>query len=336
MTTNTYQQQNLGDNLSQVVLFDDQQDKTVRSFERGPDQPTIRLAGMLWCCTDATRLGTLGLSGVTEAFLRWNGTAWTVQGVAVSSAGAAQWVDSRGKTAMAADLAMGGHKITGATAATAPGGVVILDQVILANGSNDFTADQSMGDNRLKDLGAPEAPNDAMRLADLPAYLSQMWWQTNYDSLANGKPVKWVDAADEDASFTEVGFVPRRLRLRLTGEFRRQSDNSLWGDIAVDGLEIDVSRWNSVAAGGDAGNDSGYFLVATIDSPSTARKAFVYIKWKFAEGPAGYVGPLGFYMKLTSGVVSGLPSDVPLKLGKVGSTSAAGVAQAMAWYGRGI
>jgi hypothetical protein len=158
----TYQTQNLGASISGVVQADDGQDAAIRSFERGNTEPGVREVGLLWLCTDTTRLSSLGLSSVPEAFLQWTGSAWRVFAVTGSPQ-----LNAAGTVQPTADLPMNSRKLTNLGAGTNPNDSVRRAQVVLLDGSQAFTGAQSMGGFKLTNLAAPTNPNDAARLADL-------------------------------------------------------------------------------------------------------------------------------------------------------------------------
>ncbi|MFZ2875481.1 MAG: hypothetical protein WAZ94_13490 [Phycisphaerales bacterium] len=157
-----YEQQDLGDNLSQVVQFDDDQDEAVRSHERGSTEPTIKPAGLLWCSTNTTIIGTAGGGSLTEAFLWYSGSAWKFVLDPNQKA-----INAGGTVAFAADQAMGSHKLTGLSAGSASGHSVRYEQVMLLSGANAMAADLDMGGHKVTDLAAPAAASDAARKQDV-------------------------------------------------------------------------------------------------------------------------------------------------------------------------
>lgn len=157
-----YTTQNLGASISGVVQADDVQDDAIRSFERGNTEPGVKPAGLLWLCTDTTRLSSLGLSGVAEAFLQWTGSAWRVFASTSSPC-----LNAAGHVLPTADLPMNSRKLTNLAAGTNANDSVRKAQVVLLDGTQAFTGAQSMGGFKLTNLAAPTNANDAARLADL-------------------------------------------------------------------------------------------------------------------------------------------------------------------------
>jgi hypothetical protein len=314
--------QNLGANISQIVTADDAQDEAIRSLERGNVEPTTKPAGLLHDTLVTAILSSTGASGLglAEVIARWNGSAWTLFCDPLQ-----RQVNAGGTIPYVADQPMGSHKFTGLSAGSAAGHSVRYEQVILTSGANAFAANQSMGGNKITSLGTPTADADAATKlyvdSAVPVYPCSHWYNTNRDELGNGKPVVVRQFDDQTDTYTEVGFVPRRLRLRLTGTFRRQSDNDATNGIIVDGLELDVWRWNEDATGGDDGTWDEV-MIGTVDGPISGTME-VWVKWKYSPGA------LGFYVYFIDG------SGDWFNLRKTGDAGVDGTIQAQAFFGDG-
>lgn len=297
--TGPYQQQSLGAALSTVVATDDTQDEAMRSMERGSSEPTIKPAGLLWWCSNGTILSSVGV-GVPSAV--------QTDGMALL-----RWNGSAWK-------------------------YVCPEQPLLdAAGKQKWLGTIDANGQQLDNLPFPATDDAPWRKGDVvrTIYPCSHWYQTNRDTLANSKPIVVQQEASQDATYTEVERVPRRLRIRLTGEFRAQSGNALWGssgDIQANGLEFEVYRWNAQTAGGDAGTE-GSILAATITHVGSGRKVDIYVEWKYAEGPPGEEDTLGFYLRFIGGG-SGFTTTW-LNIKKIGDSGTDGVVQAQAWYGEG-
>lgn len=153
-----YQTLLLGANLSEFAEDIEVQHEQIRSFERAANAsaPVIKPVGMIWDRTDYPVLG--------EAYLRWNGSAWTL----LFDPDHAQ-VNAGGTVAFTADQPMGGFKLTGLAAGSAAGHSVRFEQVVLVTGANAWTGNHNAGGNRLTNLGAPTSDNDAARRVDANA-----------------------------------------------------------------------------------------------------------------------------------------------------------------------
>jgi hypothetical protein len=221
-----YQRQNLGTNISTIVSFDDSQDESMRSYERGSTEPTITPTGLLWDCTDSTLLTSLGLSGVSEAMLRWDGSDWTVHAIVGTPALAAN-----GKVALTANLPAGGYKVTGLAAGSANGDSVRYEQVLLLAGGT-MAGNIAMVGNRVTGLGAPSSANDAARKTDVDGKVSNQFYQTTGTGAARidsgplyGDPdVNWVER------MKTTTFPAERARLVLKGQLVENSSGTAISD----------------------------------------------------------------------------------------------------------
>ncbi len=249
-----WQPQNLGANISQIVSADDAQDEAIRALERGGTAPTLatRPHGLLWNSTDATAITAAGGSGLLEAILRWDGSAWTLYADPKRAA-----INRHGTIAYAAHQPMGGFKLTGLAAGTASGDSVRYEQVLLLAGGT-MTGPIAMGGHRITGLGAPTGANDAARLADLenavPEQAAGLYYQTNRDRLGNSQPVILQQEADQAGTFTPLPEPPRRVTLRLYGRARRQDTNAAVAAGVLSGVEETFVFFDSDATGGDPGS----------------------------------------------------------------------------------
>lgn len=326
-------------NFSQVVLALDAQFEAVRSNERGNTEPGVKPDGLLWQTTDATTLTALTSTQP--------GGAWA-EGLVRYDAGGAVWkpihdtrytaLNDHGTVKLAANLNAGGNKIVALPAATASGDAMRFDEAVATDGSNAFTGDQSMGGNELTDLGAPTHPDSAVRLTDLngnPLYPDWAWWNTNRDALGDGSTIV-VEQNGDDTTYTNAGYVPRELTIRLWGDFRKQGgDAALLKPVQPQGLQFTVRRWNADAVGGDTGTED-MVLIASIDPADTTGVydiVDVYVRWKYFN-----VGPdanLGFYLRFKARASAGGADHGYLNLRKIGDSTVNGTIQAQGRFGVG-
>lgn len=292
--------------------------EAVRSFEYGSDEPTIRPAGLKWQSTNGTKLAAAGVPGtVTAAELRWTGSAWEY----FAPLGHGPMLAADGSVTVTGNIAMGNKKHTGLAAGTAAGDSVRYEQVDLRSGANAWTGDHDAGGKRLKNLPAPEHEDDAARLQDVEVlpFTGRFFYNTNRDVMGYGtdKTVKQQLEADQAAGHTKFGFVPRTLTVRISGKFRKQSDNSIAvsGDPNFD-VEFTVKRWDAQTAGGDAGTPTSS-IYQIYDS---VNDVYAVIVWRYVAGEEG------FTLRFRSGSDSG---DW-LRLRKAGDVSQDGAIHVMA------
>lgn len=137
----------LGANVSGLIGQLEIRHESMRGFERGVTEPTIKVVGQLWNRTDYPSYG--------EAYLRWNGSAWTLQ-----------WdpdhaqINAGGTVPFTANQPMGVHKLTGLAAGSANGDSVRYEQVLLLAGGT-MSGAIAMGTNKITGLGNPAANQDA-------------------------------------------------------------------------------------------------------------------------------------------------------------------------------
>lgn len=276
-----WQAQNLGANLSQIVAADDAQDIAILSCQRGITQPSGDGAplGNLWANSNGAAHGFVGDALM---YKRPDGTYY----VLIDPAHAV--LNAGGTVLPTADIPFNSKKITGLAAGTANGHAVRYQQVLkVSESTGALLADLDAGAFKVTNLAAPAGDAHAARRQD------------TFRS-SHGRFVYNATCAQENASTPDttsevcaelgsgiVSFVPRFSRLRLFGDVRLQSDNSVVGNIAA-AVERDVWRWNS--QGGDAGT-GGTVLVDTISAGAISVK--VYVEWRYSPADK-----LGFRLRL--------------------------------------
>lgn len=243
-----YQSQVLGTSLSTIVSSDDLQDEAIRTFERGAIVPTIRPTGLLHNSSDTTILAAAGLPA-GDGMVRWNGAAWT----GLMDLTRIQ-INASGTIAYAADQPMGSNKFTGLAAGSVAGHSVRYEQVVLVNGANTMTANLNMGSNRITNVAAPVAGTDAMRLEDRPSV--PIYFNSNRDAAGTGRGVVTRTSAADTTNFINMGFVPKRLQIRLHGRAHKVSDNTNGNIFVPSGAVFEETIWYADATGGDDGNPS--------------------------------------------------------------------------------
>lgn len=156
---------NIGSNISVIVSDRASIDEAMRSFERGSVEPTYKVTGQLWCCTDTTLLTSLGVpAAITEAYLRWNGSAWTLFADTQHPS-----LNAAGEIPMTGPLFMGTQQVRNLGNATAADHAPRFDQVVSRNGTYGLLANLDANNNRVINLAAPSSANDAARKTDVDA-----------------------------------------------------------------------------------------------------------------------------------------------------------------------
>lgn len=209
----------VGANLSGFATAINTQNEAIRTHERGSAVPSVLAAGLVWHSLDPVTLGNLGLTIPEALLIRTISNSW---GFLLDPRHAQ--INAGGTVAMGADLPMrdgagNRHKITGLKAGTAGDDATRMDQQILRDGSQAFTADQSMGGFRLTNLAAPTDANDAARLADLSsgAFLDSVLLETD---------------GDPQATRNILGFAPRRIIVRVYASLEREDGfNPIGNDV---------------------------------------------------------------------------------------------------------
>lgn len=253
-----YQQQNLGDTMSNIVLFDDQQDEAIRTLERGNTVPTVLAVGLRYISTDATWIGNLDAGGVylvgshSEAMAYYNGSAWKY----LMDVRHPQ-LNAGGTIKMAAALHFGGQKATNLAAGTNAGDAIRRDQAVLRNGDLALTGDLSAGNNKITNLAEPTDPNDAARLADLSAASGAVYGKRFRNTGADR--VETTETPGTSVGETiihrllELGVRPRRIELTFKGRFRDGTDGEGRGDyeiqLSLDACTAQSNNGSTVRAG---------------------------------------------------------------------------------------
>lgn len=242
--------QNLGANISGIVAADDAQDERMLAFQRGTTEPTGlgKPTGAVWDCTGGSVLTTLNTGGLTltEAYGRWNGSAWTLLFDPAHAC-----INRGGTVPFGANQPMGSHKLTGLAAGTANGDSVRYEQVVRVDSGGELVQDLDAGGFKIVDLGAPASANDAATKAyvdaSVPSSVGALVYKTNRDST---NPI--VLRTDGGSEKVVLGAMPREVVLRVTGDPRRQDDNNAVGAADLVGVEQRFIRWEA-DAGGEAG-----------------------------------------------------------------------------------
>jgi hypothetical protein len=243
-------------NLSAMIAAMTAQDEAMRSLERGSTAPGVLVTGLLYNKTDYAWAG-----GSDDAIMRYDGAAFTL----LMDPRSAQ-ICAGGTVAMAADLPMGGFKITGMDdgVASTDGATVGQMQAIAAGA---WIADHDAGGYLLKNLGSPFSQTSdavAARYDDtwqtthgLHRYIDAPAFDTVYGSgVTTGNGVVGGKRTDPT---TAVNFCPRHLHLMLSGAV-----TPIGGGASITTLaetHVDVYRHSGNAA---AWVSAGSFVVSTI------------------------------------------------------------------------
>jgi hypothetical protein len=297
-----YTQQTLGTNLSDIVTGDDGQDEAIRCLELGSVEPTVRIPGLLWQCTDSARIATAGgPSGLAIALLRWNGSAWVYLAALTG-----RLLSANGATTLTANLPCGGFILTGLGAGSANGHGVRYEQALLRNGgSGGLLANLNANSNRIVGLAAPVDDNDAARKIDVTSvpFAGRLWYNTNRDAAGLGTGGTVKQQTDGNSEQATLGFVPRELLVRVLGRFRVQGSNAIHvtGDTTFT-REFFLRRWADQSAGGDAGSPT----IATFEvNPQSGGGSGVYAVAEWRTG----AGSEGFSLRFRGGGGGGSPPD---------------------------
>lgn len=193
--------------LSTLVSLLAAQDEQIRSFERSviAAGPTLTPVGLVH---NATNYSGSGYTGSGEVWRRWNGTTFTL----LQDLDFPQ-INAGGTVAMAADLPMGGYKITGLVAGSASGHAVEYDQLAAAIAA--WTQDVDADSHELTNLGAPTDQQSAARLDDT--------WQATHAMGQQLAGFQMTDVATESTTYQQIlggkntDFAPRRVHLMFAG-----------------------------------------------------------------------------------------------------------------------
>lgn len=312
--------------ISDLEVTDGSQDEAMMSFQRGNVTPVAgKPVGVPWQCTDAaTIVAAGGPSGQSEAVLRWNGTAWTYwfwSGALLSA---------DGRVPLTGPMNAGNQRIFNLLAGSSADHAVRLDQVVLRSGANTMTGPLDMNNQRIRNLPAPVNADEPLRLTDAGAF-SNFTHRTNRSGT---NPLVIQQQSNQAATFCPLGFIPRKVRVRLSGRIWNQGTNS--GDSAgtIAPIELELFRWQDDSAGGD----SGTAVIALAGIPASSRTGSSYggpvsvvVQWRDDATPANR----GIFLRLRRGTGgSGDPvadSGEWLTLRNASNTGVDGVVQVLAW-----
>jgi hypothetical protein len=231
-----YAQQNLGDAMSQIVIFDDTQDEAIRSLERGNTLPTVLVTGLLHDSTSSTNIQNVDNPGTivsiathTEALIRYHGAGWNYLLDLRHPA-----LNSGGTVKMGASLDLGGQKIVSLAAGMAIGDAIRKDQAVLVDGTQALTGDWSAGTNKITDLAAPTNPNDAARLADITGDVTRgrgaLFQNLNAAEIFSKNPVGGPIGTITHR-LNETDFRPRRADIAIKARMNDSTDFGTNGQI---------------------------------------------------------------------------------------------------------
>lgn len=165
---------------------------------------------------------------------------------------------------------------------------------INAGGTVDFAANQSMDGFKLTDLGAPTTNGDAARYED--AYATAQGRQFFRTLATTPAAVVQTDAAPT-TTFNSLGYVPRKVSLRLYGDVIKESDASVPGTIDQ---VIEYTRWDEDVGAGFAGTGG---KTAVWSGTIGATAITVYIEPK-------YTTAYGFWISIENGSAERYTAEV--------------------------
>lgn len=299
------------------------QHEALMTLQYGNVEPTVKPIGTLWHATLSSAISAAGApGGTTAALLRWNGTAWNF--VARMDH---PFLSAAGNVAMADHFNLGGKRIYNLAAAAFDEDATRRDQVVLRSGANTMTGALNMNGQSIVNLPAPSAPTHPLRLQDVAAF-AQSDYRTNRSAT---NPLVIQDQTNQEATFCRIGFVPREVRVRVSGRLWRQSSDDSDGSGDIASFEATLYRFDDQSAGGDAG--TAVFAAAEIPADvrtgaSTSGRVFILLQWKNTGSQADW----GFWLRIrrtTSIIPPGSPdSGTWLSLRNPADTNQAGVVHA--------
>jgi hypothetical protein len=310
--------------ISDLEINDGGQDEAMMSLQRGNVAPVDgKPVGVQWQCTDASTLTAAGTpSGQTEAVLRWNGSAWTYWFAST------KLLSADGRVALTGAFNAGSQQIFNVAAGSSSDHAVRMDQVLLRSGANAATGNLNMASNRIRNLVAPVNADEPLRLADAGAF-SNFTHRTNRSGT---NPLVIQLQSNQAATFCPLGFIPRKVRVRISGRLWNQGTNTGDSTGTIDApFEIELFRWQDDSAGGD----SGTAAIAMVRIPDSVRSFNVWagtltlvLQWRDDADPANR----GFFLRLRKAAGS-VPADSGdwLTVRNASNTSVEGVVQVMAW-----
>lgn len=266
-----------GNNLSEFVQQLTAQDEAIRTLERGTVEASVKPVGLLQNKSDYA-----WSAGAGDAIRYWNGSAWSL----VMDPRAAQ-INAAGTVPMAADLPMGGNKISGLGAATASGHAVEYSQLgTLIAGA--WTGNHDAGGQLLVGLGSPFGQS-----SDAVAARYDDTWQTTHglmryvdacsldDGSGSGSPANLnsIDGGKRTDPSASTTFCPRHVHIVIAGTVTLVGGGALGGTLA----ETHFDAWRTDA------NSGAWVTVGTFTHAAISFAVDVWFK-------AG--GPRGFYLRI--------------------------------------
>jgi hypothetical protein len=279
----------VGTTLADLAGVIRQQHESLMSVQFGNVEPTVKPIGTIWHCTLGSVLTTVGAPpGTTAAMVRWNGTVWVYMFRMDQAV-----LNANGSVPLAGSFNCGNQRMFNLGAASFADDAVRMDQTVLRSGANAMTGSLNMNGQAIVNLPAPSAPTHPLRLGDVAAF-AVTDYRTNR---AATNPLVLQDEANQSATFCRIGFVPREVRVRLSGRLWRQSTNAADGSGDIASWEATLHRWDDQTAGGDAG--TAVFAAAEIpesvrSGASTSGRVFLLLQWNNAATPADR----GFWLRL--------------------------------------
>lgn len=257
-------------NLSGFAAAINAQFAAVRSLERGSVTPAVLIAGALWEKTDYAWAG-----GAGSAIMRYTGSSH----VLLLDPRAAQ-INASGTVAMAANLAMGGFKITGAANGTDSTDLATVGQVnTLAAGT--WTGNRNAGGFLLTNLGAPSS-----QTSDQVAARYDDTWQTThglcryFDAITldvGGGETNQCAGGKRSNPSVATTFCPRQVTFTLSGAITLVSG----------GLPLHTIA-RTVAVATRVNGDSGWIEVTRLGASD---QVALEVQWSTSE-------PRGFSVRL--------------------------------------
>lgn len=280
--------QNIGENLSVIVAQDDVQDLSIISHQCGAVQPPfLPQGGFWWSTNDPTFPQVL--------------KARQASGDVTNVLDPRHMQLNAGATVpLAADMDCGLKRLKRVAPSAASTDAIQRGEAVLRDGSQAWTGIQNAAGNRLINVGAPSAPDDAVRLRDLTTGVAQTVYGSNRAVGNSSGPFPIVrDRDDADGSSVVLGFVPRRLRITVYGnKLRRQSDGSLidLNNLPDLGYEFEVNRLDADTNGGFPGSSG--VVVARPVGPGVNPTSFGLLAFEIDVQFRYVTDKLGFWITI--------------------------------------
>lgn len=224
----TYSEIGTNVNLSAMAGTINAQFAATRSNERGTTSPPVPVDGQFWVYDNgSTRTLRVRISGSFLDRIDLNHAQ----------------INAGGTIPMAANLDLGGNKITSLDDGVSADDAATVGQVAaLLNG--DATADRNMGGFKITGLGAATGTGHAARFdltwQDSHACFTQIAGVTFHNGTTGFNACSGGRTTTSAAAST---FAPRLLRLRLAGNITPVGGGALIGTLAGRGVEITANRW---------------------------------------------------------------------------------------------